>query len=244
MNLLKSNSVSLVIPAYNEESRIKKILQDAGSYLSGRYGEFEIIVVDDGSFDKTGDIVTGFMKTSERIKLLKNGKNYGKGYSVKKGVLASSGEIIAFSDADESVPIAELSKFINLIEKGADIVIASRAIEGASILKKQALWRRTMGRIFNIFVKRAALRGIKDTQCGFKCFKREVARDLFARQKINRFAFDVEILYLAHLKGYSIKQVPAVWANSPESKVNPVFDSITMLKDLFIIKSLHRNIKR
>ncbi len=240
MRHLQNKYISLIIPAYNEEMRIGKTLQDVHSYLSENYPKFEIIVVDDGSNDGTSDTIFNFMEKSKNVQLVKNETNRGKGYSVKKGVLTSSGEIVVFSDADQSVPIYELPKFINLIKEGTDIVIASRAFPNSSVLRRQAIWRQTMGKVFNIFVRMAVFRGIKDTQCGFKCFKRESALDLFGRQKINGFAFDVEILYLARSRGYSIEQIPVTWINSPKSKVDPLYDSIAMLKDLFAIKHLHR----
>lgn len=232
--------ISVIIPAYNEEKRIGKTLGSLYSYMLENYPDFEIIVVDDGSFDRTADIVAGFMKGKEAIQLLKNGVNRGKGYAVKRGVHICSGEIILFSDADQSVPISELPKFIKALEDGADIVIASRALRGASILKRQAVWRQTMGKIFNMFVRVAVFPGIKDTQCGFKCFKEEAARRLFDRQKIERFAFDVEILYLAWAMGYSVAEIPARWVNSPDSRVDPLRDSLNMIKDLLAIKRMHR----
>lgn len=231
--------ISLIIPAYNEDARIGKTLQDVHSYLSENYQRFEVIVVDDGSDDATSDVVADFAASSKNVKLVKNGMNRGKGYSVRQGVLSASGDIIAFSDADQSVPISELPRFIELIEGGADVVIGSRALKNSSIIRRQTLWRQTMGRIFNFFVRLAGFRGIKDTQCGFKCFKKAAAMDLFARQKIDRFAFDVEVLYLAGLSGYSVRQIPVRWINSSKSTVDPLRDSINMLKDLFAIKRLH-----
>jgi dolichyl-phosphate beta-glucosyltransferase len=174
------------------------------------------------------------------IRLLRNDKNSGKGYAVKRGVLSSSGDIVVFSDADESVTIDELPKFVRSIEDGADVVIASRNIAGSSLIKRQALWRQTMGKIFNMFVRAVAFGGIKDTQCGFKCFRREAAKALFSEQKIRGFAFDVEILYLARIKGYKIEQLPVRWINSPRSTVDPIRDSIIMLRDLFAVKKLHK----
>lgn len=240
MNKVMPDSISLVIPAYNEEMRIGKTMESAYTYLSENYPGFEIIVVDDGSTDCTAGVVDSFCGNSKRnVRLIKNGINRGKGYSVKSGILGSSGNIVVFSDADQSVPITELPKYIKAIEEGADIAIASRGLSDSQIIKRQVLWREAMGKTFNIFVRLIAIDGIIDTQCGFKCFKRGPALDLFSKQKLDGFAFDVEILYLAAEKGYSVKQIPAVWRNSPKSKVNPVFDSMRMLGDLCMIKRLH-----
>lgn len=239
----KSNSISLIIPAYNEEKEIGRTLGDLQAYLTEHYPSFEIIVIDDGSKDRTSDIVTDFIKQFKNIYLIKNEINRGKGYSAKRGVLASSGDIIVYSDADQSVPIGELPKFIKAIEEGADIAISSRRHRDSYIVRRQALWRQTMGRIFNIFVQLIVFKGISDTQCGFKCFKRDAAQYLFREQKICRFAFDVEILYLAILHGYSIAELPIRWINLPQTRVRPFSDSIIMLKDLFVISHLKRTIR-
>jgi dolichyl-phosphate beta-glucosyltransferase len=232
--------LSVVIPAYNEEGRIAKTLSNVYSFLSKTYPQFEIVVVDDGSTDRTPSIVNDFARSNGKVHIIKNYLNIGKGYSVKRGMLASKGEIIIFSDADESVPISETERFVGSIRKGSDIAIASRALKSSQIIKRQAVWRQTMGKIFNFFVRFLTLPGIKDTQCGFKCFRREAALDIFSEQKLKGFAFDVEVLYLAQAKGYRISQLPVQWINSPKSKVDPLKDSLDMLKDLFVIKRLHR----
>ncbi len=234
-------SLSVIIPAYNEEARVGRTLRHINSYLSERYPKFEIIVVDDGSADGTAEVAADFSKGSANVRLIKNDTNRGKGYSVRKGVLASSGGVVVFSDADESVPISELPKFIDAIEKGADVAIASRELSTSDIIKKQAAWRRTMGRVFNLFVRMAAFGGIPDTQCGFKCFKRDAALDLFREQRLEGFAFDVEILYLARLKRYRVEQIGVQWINSPNSRVGPIRDSMDMLRELFRIRRLHRD---
>lgn len=234
------NKISFIIPAYNEETRVGDTVMSIISYAETNHYEIEVIVVNDGSADRTGEIVKDISEKRPNVFLLNNEKKEGKGYSVREGVRASRGGIIIFTDADGSVPITELPKFICAIEKGAKVAIASRAISGADIIKRQPLWRQSMGKIFNFFVQRLILKGIPDTQCGFKCFTRETALKLFDEQKINGFAFDAEILYLAKLYGYPVVQIPVKWINSPKSSVRPLSDSIVMFKDLFIIKKLHK----
>jgi dolichyl-phosphate beta-glucosyltransferase len=233
-------SVSVVIPAFNEELRIGPTLDAVFSYVARHYPHYELIVVDDGSRDRTADVVRDFIGRGGLLKLLVNDRNRGKGYSVKRGALSSSGDIIAFTDADQSVPIEELPRFIGAIEEGFDMAIGSRALRDSDIIRRQAVWRETMGKIFNLFVQASVLRGIRDTQCGFKCFSRPCAMDLFSAMRLDGFAFDVELLYLAGLRGYRIKELPVKWVNSPESTVNPFSDSAAMLKELFTIKKLHR----
>ena len=227
--------ISIIIPAYNEEKRIVSTLQKILDYLTTKDFAWEIILVDDGSIDRTSEIARGIIK-NERLTVIKNPVNQGKGYSVKKGVLASNGEVILFSDADLSTPIEEFDKMLPWLNKGYDIVIGSRALPESVIEIRQPWHREIMGKTFNTLVRTLGLSRFRDTQYGFKCFKRETALKVFNLQKINGFAFDVEILLIAEWLGLKVKEVPVVWINSPESKVHLIKGSLSMLLELFKIR--------
>lgn len=226
--------LSIIIPAYNEEKRIEKTFEKILDYLSIRSYTWEIILVDDGSTDRTSDKAREIIKDT-RLVVIKNPVNMGKGYSVKNGILSSKGEILLFSDADLSTPIEELDKMLLWIEKGYDIVIGSRALPDSFIEMPQAWYRQGMGKIFNFLIRAFFLKDFKDTQCGFKCFKREAAMRIFELQKLTGFAFDVEILLIARKFGFNIKEVPVIWINSDESKVHIIKGSLSMLMELFDI---------
>ncbi len=226
-------SLSVVIPAYNESQRIKSTVDIILKYLKNWKIKFEIIVVDDGSIDNTVDEVKKINK--KNIRLIKNVRNYGKGYSEKNGILNSRYEYVLFSDADLSTPIDMLDRFEKYIDN-YDIVIGSRALSGSDIKIKQPFYREFMGKIFNKFVRLFTVRGINDTQCGFKLFKGNIAKKIFERATLDGFGFDVEILYIAKLNGIKIIEVPVIWRNSKLSKVRPIKDAVRMFKDLFIIR--------
>lgn len=234
--MIKTIYLSIVIPAYNEENKIGKTLEKTISYFNSRSYAYEIIVVDDKSSDKTLDIIKELSVRHKQIQLLKNKLNYGKGFSVKKGMLASCGQYVLFSDADFSTPIEEMEKLLEWLEKGHDIAIGSRALKESDIQIHQQWYRETMGKIFNLLVRLITVRKIKDTQCGFKCFKREVIQNIFNKQTINRFSFDVELLWIALKQRYRVKEVPIRWLNNPSSKVHPVLDSTRMFFDLIKIR--------
>ncbi len=230
---------SIVIPAYNEALRIGKTLSSICDHMEGCGYSYEVIVIDDGSTDDTDEVVRKAAEKHAAIVLLQNGINKGKGYSVKRGVLFSRGSLVLMSDADLSTPIDELEGLSKKLDEGYDIAIGSRSVSGSKILKRQAWYRQFMGKIFNKVVWTVAVSGIRDTQCGFKLFKGDAARMVFARQKIERFAFDVEDLYLAKKMGFEIREVPVVWVNSPDSKVSIFRDSVQMLWDIFKIRFHH-----
>lgn len=227
--------ISIVIPAYNEEEKIGKTLEEILKYLKNRDYSYELIVIDDGSIDNTLSIVKGFIRKNKNIRLLRNSKNKGKGYSVKKGIMSAKYPFILFSDSDLSTPILELDKMINEI-KSYDIVIASRNLKKSDIAVRQPLFRTLPGKAFSLLVNLITLLGIKDTQCGFKLFKKSIAREVFPKQTINRWGFDVEILYIAKKLGYKIKEVPVTWVNSEASKLNVLKDPFFMFIELLKIR--------
>lgn len=228
--------LSIVIPAYNEEKRIGRTLRKISEYLMEKGYPHEIIVVDDGSTDGTSELVREIAQEVPCIRLLENNSNRGKGYSVRKGVLSSKGQLIIFSDADLSTPIEELDKLKVWIETGHNIAIGSRALPESEILLPQPWYRQCMGKIFNRLVRLLAATEIKDTQCGFKLFMGKVARSLFEKQTIDGFGFDAELLYIAKKSGYTVREVPVRWINSPDSRVNILRDPFLMLRDLIIMR--------
>ena len=227
-------NISIVIPAYNEEDRINKTLNKIINYFNKNKYNYEIIVVDDGSTDNTVNVVKTIKNT--KIIILQNNNNEGKGYSVRKGILKAKYPLVLFSDSDLATPIEELKKFIGYISNGYDIVIASRNLKGSNIKVEQPIYRQLMGKTFPILVNLIALRGFKDTQCGFKLLKTDAAKKIVKFQTFKKFAFDVELLFIAKKLGYKIKETPVVWIDKKGSKVSPVKDSIKMLIDLFKIR--------
>jgi len=229
--------LSIIIPAYNESERIKQSLEAACDYLKSAGYKYEIIVVDDGSTD---DTVTIASKFGDKVNVLKQPKNMGKGAAVRRGMLAAKGDMRIFTDADFSTPIYEIEKIIKIITAGADICIGSRALDPSMIKEHQPFYREFMGKTFNKFVQALFFKGISDTQCGFKGFTKAAADEIFPKAKINGFSFDVELLYLASKAELSVEQVSVEWYNDARSKVNPIKDSLMMLLELFRIKKLHK----
>jgi dolichyl-phosphate beta-glucosyltransferase len=230
--------LSVVIPAYNEQARLGPTLRAVVRYLEAEKPDFEVVVVDDGSTDRTSSVVREMAAEEPRIRLVELGANAGKGAAVRAGMLAAEGATILFSDADLATPIEELAKLERALAGGADIAIASRAADGADIRVRQHPLRELMGRTFNVMVRLSGLQGLRDTQCGFKLFRREAARDLFGRATVDGFAFDVEILVLARGR-YRVAEVPVVWRHIEESKVSPGTDAARMFFDLLRIRARH-----
>ena len=229
--------LTVVIPAYNEEPVIGRTLDEVGEYLDGRGFGYEIIVVSDGSRDGTARIVREKASSSGHIRLIENERNMGKGFSVRRGALAAEGDVVVFTDADLSYPISEVEKPLDLIRSGrADVAIGSRTATGAMIQAEIPPLRRLMSKVFNLFVRFIAIKGIHDTQCGFKAFSREAARAVFSRQTMTGFSFDVELIYIARKLGYKVVEFPIHWARSSESSVNPVTDSVKMFLDIIRIR--------
>jgi len=230
--------ISVVIPAYNEEERLPKTLESIIDYFDKLNKTYEIIVVDDGSVDRTVEIA---QKYNPLVHTLQLPKNSGKGAAVKAGIQEASGDYILFSDADLSTPIYEFEKLISRLENSADIAIGSRAIDSSLIKVHQPFYREWMGKTFNKIVRLFVLQGIKDTQCGFKLFKKSVAKQVFSKAQINGFGFDVEILYLAKKMNYKIVEVPVEWRNDTKTKINPIRDSFNMLIEILKVRRLHKN---
>ena len=233
---MKECFLSVIIPAYNEGKRLLPTLSKIYAYLSTKDFPYEIIVVDDGSTDNTLQIIKNFASSDKHIILLVNELNRGKGYSVRKGMLSARGEYVFFTDADLSTPIEEIEKCLPHLINGYHVVIGSRSMRGADIIVHQPWYREKMGKIFNFMVNMVLLKGIIDTQCGFKGFKREVVKTVFSRCKIDGFSFDVEALYLSRKYNFKIKEIPIRWENSALSKVSPIKHSLQMFRDLIGIK--------
>ncbi|MCL4223312.1 MAG: glycosyltransferase family 2 protein [Myxococcales bacterium] len=230
-------SLSLVIPAYNEAARIGPTLARVTAFLDARAERYEVIVVDDGSRDATRDVVTAIARERPRVRLLPLPANAGKGAAVRAGVLASRGRDVLFSDADLSTPIEELERLEAALRAGADVAIGSRAVPG-DVHREQPLLRRLQGRGFHLVVRALGFRAvaaIRDTQCGFKLFRGPVARALFGELTLAGFAFDVELLELAHDR-FRIAEVPVAWTHADGSKVRPGVDALRMLRDLTRIR--------
>jgi glycosyltransferase involved in cell wall biosynthesis len=227
-----ASGLSLVVPAYNEGRRITASLDTIVTYLAQKFASFEVLVVDDGSTDDTVAQVNAFRDA--RVRCLCNDANLGKGGSVRRGVLESSEEVILFSDADLSTPIEELELLLKAMTDGYDVVIASRWLERNQDVQRSAL-RKFQGRVFAWIVNTLVVSGLRDTQCGFKMFRRQAARDLFGAQRIQGWGFDVELLFLAKKWGFQVGQVPVRWYKSGESKLK-LTTPLSMLKDLFVIR--------
>jgi dolichyl-phosphate beta-glucosyltransferase len=234
--------LSVVVPAYNEQRRLPLTLIEMIDYLDSRAKSYEVIVVDDGSFDGTADLVKKFERVRERIRLIRSPRNYGKGHAVKMGMLNARGQKVLFADADGSSPVPELERLEQALAAGADLAIGSRAKKSQDTSIKTVWYRKYLGRMFNACVNWVLLPEIADTQCGFKFFTKNAARFLFEHQTANGFSFDVEILYLARRAGLKIEEVPINWENVAGSKVNLLLDPLRMFRDILRFRLKHRAI--
>lgn len=213
--------LSVVIPAYNEEKRLPATLKSTQTYLARQSFSWEIAVVSDGSRDGTADAVRAASLLDSRIRLLQYTQNHGKGYAVRFGLTRTKGKYRLFMDADNSTTIDHIEQFLPWFQKGYDVVIGSRDIEGAEIQVHQAWWKEKLGDLGNLWIRFWAVPGIKDTQAGFKIFSSKAADLVFPRLTIDRWGFDVEALAVARRKGFRIAELPIHWANDPNSKVSP-----------------------
>lgn len=231
---MASPYLSIIIPAYNEEQRLPSTLEQIFSFLKGQSYAAEVLVVENGSQDRTYEIAIEFANRYPNLYVFRE-KQKGKGNAVRHGILKARGEYRFMCDADLSMPIDELSKFLPPVLNGADIAIASREVKGA-VRYNEPYLRHLTGRVFNNLIRLLVLPGLQDTQCGFKCFHAQVAEEVFQYQTISGWSFDVEVLYIARRKGYRIREVPIHWYFSADTKISILRDSWRMFLDLLTIR--------
>ncbi len=227
---------SIVIPAYNESVRIRPTLHEILRHVQEQHWDAEILVVNDGSSDDTAQIVREYGKLHPQVLLVENPGNRGKGYSVRNGMLHARGDICLFTDADLSSPITEAQKLFDAIGGGADIAIGSRWLRTDLQTERQPLYRQAFGRIFNLVLRVILGLTFADTQCGFKAFRRDAAQRIFPLQKIERWGFDPEILFLARRAGLEVEEVPVLWAHSEGTRLNPLRDGLRMFGEVLRIR--------
>ncbi|HKW65060.1 MAG TPA: dolichyl-phosphate beta-glucosyltransferase [Candidatus Acidoferrum sp.] len=230
-----SPELSIVIPAFNEELRLPATLERIAAYLKDSRREVEVLVVDDGSKDRTAAVAESFRSKIPTLRVVPNGVNRGKGYSVRHGVQEARGRIVLFTDADLSAPIEEADKLVDALQN-FDVAIGSRAVNRSLITVHESPFREFAGIIFNKIVRVILRLPFVDTQCGFKAFVRERCRIIFEQQTIERFGFDPELLYLARHHGLCAVEIPVRWGHSPATKVNMLRDSLQMFLDVFVIR--------
>ena len=227
---------SIVIPAYNESARIERALTEVLRTIDELHWDAEVLVVNDGSTDNTAAIVEGFAAKDSRLRLLENGVNRGKGYSVRNGLLHGSGKVVMFTDADLSSPMPEAELLFAAIRDGADVAIGSRWLAQSRQTIHQPLYRQFFGRCFNMVTRMIMRLPFADTQCGFKAFRRSAAQTIFQLQRIERWGFDPEILFIALKRGYNIKEVPVTWGHDERTRMSYLRDGIKMLQELVYVR--------
>ncbi len=233
---MSSLTYSIIIPAYNESGRIGATLDKVLAYIAQEHWIAEVLVVSDGSTDNTGEIVRQYARRNPVVRLVENPGNRGKGYSVRNGMLNAGGDVLLFSDADLSSPIYEAPKLFEAIAAGADVAMGSRWVRAELQTERQPLYRQLLGRIFNLLLRVCLGLKFKDTQCGFKAFSRRAAMAIFPRQRIERWGFDPELLFLARKCDMKIAEVPVEWAHGHGSKINPITDGIRMFTDVVRVR--------
>ena len=229
---------SIVVPAYNERARIGNTLEQMLDHIRAQKWSAEIVVVNDGSRDDTANYVSQFAAEHPQVRLIENPGNRGKGYAVRNGMLNARGKVLLFTDADLSSPISEASKLFAALEKGNDVAIGSRWLDPSLQFQRQPLKRQIMSRTFNLFTRAVLTFPYHDTQCGFKAFTRHAAQIIFPLQRITRWGFDAEIIYLAHHHKLNVAEVPVSWGNDERSKVHPWRDGFYMGLDTLKIRWL------
>ena len=227
---------SIVIPAYNESRRIVPTLTRVLRYVAEQGWDAEIIVVNDGSRDDTAEMVRGFVERNPMMRLVENPGNHGKGYSVRNGMLQARGEVLLFSDADLSSPIEEAPKLFQALSDGADVAIGSRWLRAELQTERQPVYRQFFGRIFNLILWVVLGLNFKDTQCGFKAFSRRAAEAIFPRQRIERWGFDPELIFLAQNHDLKVVEVPVRWAHDEKSTISPLRDGLRMFLEVLKIR--------
>ncbi len=227
---------SIVIPAYNESQRIGESLERILAHIARRNWVVEVIVVNDGSRDNTAEIVRQSARRNPAVRLVENPGNCGKGYSVRHGMMEARGDVLLFSDADLSSPIEEADKLFAAVAAGADVAIGSRWLQAELQSERQPLYRQFFGRIFNLLLRLFLGLRYKDTQCGFKAFSRRAAQTIFPRQRIERWAFDPELLFLARKFGLATREVPVCWAHDERSKIHPLKDGFKMFTEIVRVR--------
>jgi dolichyl-phosphate beta-glucosyltransferase len=229
--------LSIIIPAYNEASRIEPTIRDIVTYCRNGRRVFELILIDDGSRDNTSSIGRLLSEEFPELRLIRLAANQGKGFAVRTGVLNAIGRTVLFADADGATPISEIERLESALESGADVAVGSRARPAEGVRVQAKLYRHLIGRTFHLLVEWLADPGVKDTQCGFKLFRSAVSHDLFSRMRMNGFSFDVEVLVMARRRGYRVAEVPVNWTHKPGSKVRLTVDSFKMAADLVRIRA-------
>ena len=240
---MSNTYLTIILPAFNEAKRLPKTLEQVLTFLKEQPYQSEILVVENASKDNTFQVAEEFARQYSTdalpIKVLRESQQ-GKGAAVKKGVLAAKGEYHFMCDADLSMPVSEINRFFPPSLEGFEISIASREAPGA-VRYNEPFYRHLVGRVFNTLIRLLALPGLNDTQCGFKCFRAPIARELFNKMRIRGWSFDVEILYLAQLRGYRIVEIPIPWYYNPDSHISVIKDSLQMGLDILKIRFRHRN---
>jgi dolichyl-phosphate beta-glucosyltransferase len=233
---MRSDTYSIIIPAYNESQRLPASLDKILAYIAQKNWTAEVVVVNDGSRDNTADVVRKYMLTHPAVRLVENPGNRGKGYSVRHGMMEGRGDVLLLTDADLSSPIYEAEKLFAAIDAGADIAIGSRWLARETQTQRQPFYRQLSGRVYNLMLRGVLGLKFADTQCGFKAFTRKAAEAILPPQKIERWGFDPEILYLANNFGFKTVEVPVEWANDERSKINPLTDGFKMLWELMRVR--------
>lgn len=238
--------LSLVIPAFNEERRLPNTLQTVQRYLAIRRFPAEVLVVVEPSSDATLQVAEAARRNFPALRVIANSVHRGKGHAVRTGMLEARGQLIFFTDADLSTPLSDLEAALEIFEKEppVDVIVGSRRHPDSQIVRRQSWIREGMGQMFNRIVRLVAGVDLEDTQCGFKGFRQTAAREIFSRQRINGFSFDVEVLLLARAMGFLVREMPVHWSNSPESNVNVIRDSLKMLIEVLPMRVLVRRTVR
>lgn len=231
----KEYYLTIVVPCYKEEKRLHKIFEAIADYKASHSFAIETIIVIDGSPDKTAEVAKELSKTLDDVKVIDRKENKGKGYTVKEGVENARGRYILFTDADNSTPLEQLDKLLKYIEI-YPVAIGSRYCEGGKLAHPQPIHRIIGGRVLNAIIQLLAVRGIKDTQCGFKLFENKAGKEIFKRVMLYRFSFDIELLAIARKLGYKVKEVGITWYDDPHSTVNPIKDGLAFIRDSWQVR--------